>query len=267
MDLIGPQIGARHAFTGLRQCLFHIALVQHHTLYPRVVADRLLDIIHVGQFLIPGFPGYFQRLGSLHGLFFSQGNHTHEVTNHHHFDDARNMRDGRLVHLQQAVADKLATVQPGIGRADHPAMQHVRQAHVMHIDQLARGFGGDIHPGRGLAHQSIVLHRLERCIPGNAQHMALVLDQAGERTLAAVGAFDNAVFHQQGIRLYTQLLCGPGQQKTPRFSGCVAQRDRRDLNGGAGDGCALIRCAIGIPQHHAHLLQCQIQLFGHDLRQ
>ena len=94
MNLIRPQVAARHSFSGLLQCLLHIALVQNNTLDTRVVTNSLLDIRHVGEFLIPGFPRHRERLCGFYSLLFTQRHHAHKVADHHHFDHAGNMRNG-----------------------------------------------------------------------------------------------------------------------------------------------------------------------------
>ena len=99
--------------------------------------------------------------------------------------------------MQQAFTDKVATVQPGIGRANHPPVEHVGQTHVVHVGQLASGFGGNVYPRRGLTHQPIILHRLERRIAGDTHHMAFACDQFGKAQVTAIAVVDHAVFNLQ----------------------------------------------------------------------
>ncbi|MNC56215.1 hypothetical protein D3C75_1057960 [compost metagenome] len=77
------------------------------------------------------------------------------------------MGNGLLVHRQQAGADKLTAVIAGIRRPHHPAMQHVRQPHVVHIGGLAGGLGRDINACSAGADQPVFALRLERRIAGD----------------------------------------------------------------------------------------------------
>jgi hypothetical protein len=94
VNLVGPQIGARHTLTGLGQRLVDIAQIQHDPLDARVVANRLLDIAHVRQLVLPGLPTDIQLFGCLRRLFFPHRHYADEIADHHHFDDAGYMRDG-----------------------------------------------------------------------------------------------------------------------------------------------------------------------------
>ncbi|MNT44712.1 hypothetical protein D3C72_1812520 [compost metagenome] len=77
------------------------------------------------------------------------------------------MGNGRLVHRQQAGADKLAAVITGIGWPHHPTVQHVRQPHVVHIGRFAGGLGRDIDTRSAGANQAVFGLRLERRIAGD----------------------------------------------------------------------------------------------------
>ena len=51
----------------------------------------------------------------------------------------------------------------------------------------------------------------------------------------------------------------------PRLRGRLAQRDRGDLDGFAGDGRALIGNARGVAQHHDDARKGHVEFFGDDL--
>ena len=92
------------------------------------------------------------------------------------------------------------------------------------------------------------------------------LDQLSECQLAAIVTLDHPILYHQGVNLDTELRTSPCQEETPRFGRRIAQRNRRDLNGRTGNGGALVRRTGGVPQHHANLIQGQIQFFRNDLR-
>ncbi|MCY1419028.1 hypothetical protein D9M71_346030 [compost metagenome] len=107
------------------------------------------------------------------------------------------MGDGGFIHRQQAVADKVAAVMAGIGRADDPTVKHVGQAHVVHIGQLAGGLARDVYPCGATPDQAVVLDGLERGVVGNVQPEVLTLHQFGKAQRAAVTGDNRAVFNAQ----------------------------------------------------------------------
>ncbi|MNJ55073.1 hypothetical protein D3C77_505470 [compost metagenome] len=137
----------------------------------------------------------------------------------------------------------------------------------MDVGQLAGGFGGDVHACRSLTHQAIFAGGLEWRFAADAQANVLAGDQLGKTQLAAIGVAEYAPIQAQLRRVDLPLLGGQTAQMLARFSRSIAQGDGRDLDGRAGDGRALIGCALGVAEHHVHLLHVQVQFFGNNLRQ
>ncbi|MNF77301.1 hypothetical protein D3C84_594420 [compost metagenome] len=267
MQLVGPEVGPAQALAGRRQAALDIAPVQHGALDARIVANGLGHITQVGQLLRPGFPFHPQLAGRLDRLLFTLGDHAYEVADHHHRDHAGDMGDGGFVHRQEAVADEFAAVVAGVGRAHDPPMEHARQAHVVDIGQFAGGLGRDIHPRRATPHQPILIEGLQRRLAGDAQLVALVAHQVGEGQALAVAGNHLALLHSQLAHFHAEALCRLPQQEAPRLGGGIAQGNGGDLEGGAGDGGALVGCPFGIAEHHADLIHAQVQLLGDYLRQ
>ena len=175
------------------------------------------------------------------------------------------MRDRGFVHRQQAGADKLAAVVPGIGRPHHPAVQHVRQAHIVYVGGFTGRLGRNIDARGAGAHQAILRLRFQRRVAGNRQFDMTAGHQLGVAERLPLRAADHALLQRQLFHRRIEALRRLAQQPTARFGGGVAQRHGGDLQRGAGDGGALIRRAFGVAQHHSHLIHAQVQLFGDDL--
>ena len=89
-------------------------------------------------------------------MFFTLGHNAHKIPNHHHRPNTGDVRNRRFINRFQRVANKVAVVSPGVGRAHHTAMQHAGHAHVMHKSELAGNFGGYIHARRAAANHAVV---------------------------------------------------------------------------------------------------------------
>ena len=63
----------------------------------------------------------------------------------------------------------------------------------------------------------------------------------------------------------SQPLRGARHQKMPRLRGRLAQRHRRDLDGLAGDGRALVGNKRGIAEHDDDARKGHVEFFGDDL--
>ena len=267
MQLVRPQVTAAKALAGIGNAAIDITLVQHGALHTRVVADGLGDIAEVRQLGGKGLPADFQVMGGANGLFLALGHHADKVADDHHRDHAGHVGDGGFIDRQQAVADEVTAVVAGVGWADDPAVQHVGQAHVMHVGQLASGLAGDVHPSGTAPDQAVVLNGLERRIVGDVQLMVFALDQFGKAQCTAIAGDHRAFFNAQGFGGASKPLRGLLQQKTPRRGRRFAQRHGGNLQGSAGNGCALVRRPLGVAQHHVYLVHAQVQFFGNDLRQ
>ena len=268
VQLVRPHVGSLQHVAGAGQRLVHVALVNHLARGGRVVAQRLGHVAqrrHAG----PGLPAHDQLGSGLLGLFFALGHHTDEVADDHHGANAWNVRNRALIHRFERVANELAVVGPGIGRAHHATMQHAGQAHVVHKHRFAKGLGRNVHPRRALTHHAVLGHGLDGHVGIQVQHHAPAVQQLtivhAARRIAAHA--DTAGIDAQLVGRHLQALRRLGQQPGARLRSGLAQRYGADLDGGAGDGGALVGCAAGVAQHHVHLLHGQVQLLGHDLAQ
>ncbi len=271
MQLVGPDIGARHGLLGTGQRGVHIALVHQAALGGGVCADGLghgLGAVLAGK-TGPGLPAHGQAALGLFGLFLALGDDAHEVADHHHSADARDMGDGGLVHRFERVADEVAMVGPGIGRAHHAAVQHAGHAHVVHENQLAADLGRYVHARHGLPDHGVVgcglggrgLGQLQRGVRAGQQFAIGELACRLGRHLHQAGPY------LQRIGGHAQAHGSLGHQPVARLGRCRAQRLGVDLDRGAGNGGALVGRARGVAQHHVHPGQRHVELFGHDLRQ
>nr|GFC18322.1 hypothetical protein [Tanacetum cinerariifolium] len=85
--------------------------------------------------------------------------------------------------------------------------------------------------------------------------------------LATVARCNDAAFNDKRIHVHTPALRGLLQQEAPGLGRGIAQGNGGDLQRGAGDGCTLIRCPLGVAEDHRDLIHLQVQLLGDDLRQ
>ena len=176
VQLVGPHIGARQTLRRLGQCSVHIALVHQPALGGWVVAQGLLNIAEFRQ-SGPVFPLHAQLAHGLLGLFFALGNHPHKITDHDHRTHTGDVRDGRLVHRRQRVADEVTMVSPGIRGPHHTPVQHAGHTHVVHKHLLTADLGGNVHPLHALADEAVLAGRLQRGRQRQSQRDVLCLQQ------------------------------------------------------------------------------------------
>ena len=144
-------------------------------------------------------------------------------------------------------------------------MQHAGHPHVMHIDEFAGRLGRKVDARLRLADNGVGIRRLDRHVVGEFEPDGFIGDQFAIADAAIVVAADQAVFDREVLHRQFQPLRGARQQELPRLRGGLAQRDRGDLNGLAGDGRTLIGNARGIAQHHDDARKGHVELFGDDL--
>ena len=204
-------------------------------------------------------------------MFFALGNDADKVTDHQQLADAGDVSDRGFVHRLQRVADEVAMIGAGVRRPHHTAVQHAGHAHVVHKHQLAGGLGRYVHTGRTGADHAVIGRRLERRAKGQRQLDVLSCQQfaIGDRRTVCrcTGHADDAVADLQSPRIGVELLRCACQQPGPCLGCCGPQRLRMNLNGGTGDGAALVGGACGVAQHHVDTVQADVEFFGHDLSQ
>ncbi len=266
VHLVGPDIGVGEAGLGRGQGGVDVAGVPQRPPRGRVGADRLGRRVEVGQ-VGEGVPLDAQGPGGGLGLLLPLGDDADEVVDHHHLHQARDMGDRGLVHGGEAAADEGAAVAPGVGRPDHPTVQHARQAHVVDIGHAPGRLARDVDPRNRAADDAVGGRVLQRDVLVQHQHGRLPGDQLGigARTVGLAAARDLALDDDKVLDRQIQPLGRLFDQPSPRLGGGLAQGYGGELDRLAGGGVALVRGPGRVAQHHLDLTQGQVQLLGDDL--
>ncbi len=268
--MVGPDIIRPHFSMQRRQRGIRARIVAQHAVGFRVGLQRgrqrfRRQIRQAG----PGFPFGFQLAHGGDRLLFALGHDADEIVDHHQFHDARQVRDRTFIHRQQAAAQRGAAVGAYVRRAHHPAMQHAGQTQIVHVGQPTAHFGRNIDSGNGAADVAILLFTVQRHV--FIQRHVQILPA---RQLRIAQGTPRILGHKHLPRGRRQLVGrqfeGFGRQRRKHMSHLrrrLAQRHRRDLDGGAGDGRPLIRRALRIAQDHRDVLERRANFVGDDLRQ
>ncbi len=89
----------------------------------------------------------------------------------------------------------------------------------------------------------------------------------GQLAIVAAAGADHAFPGHQGGGVAAEDRGGQRQQPQTGLGRRLAQRDRRDLDGLAGDGRALVGAERAVAEHDGDLFEVQIEFLGDDLRQ
>lgn len=270
MQVIGPDIVDIERAVERAQAAVDAGIVAQHAILLGVGQERFTQDVRpqVGQ-RVPGFPLDLELAHGVDGLLLALGDYADKVTDHHQFDDARQVRDGRRVHRDQCVAQWRAGVGAGVGRAYHAAVEHAVQAQVVDIGQLAGDLGRDVHARGGLADITTGADRLEFDARVQGQVQVLPAGQFGVAQASCRASADvdlSALDPQPGNRLVEDFRRA-FQQPLAQLGGGLAQGQGADLEGRAGDGRALVRGSGGVAEDHPHLFEIDIQFVGDDLCQ
>ena len=268
MHLVRPHIAAQHRLRGTGDGAIDVALLGEHPLGRRVVAQRVLEVAqrrHAG----PRLPAHVERTHRGLCLLLALGDDADEVADHDGLHDAGQLRDRRLVHRLQRVADEIARIDAGIRRPHDAAVQHAGHTHVVHEDQLAGGLGGDVDAWDRLADDAVVVGRFQRRLRVDLQLDVAVLQQLGvaDAPLRLTAHAHGAVAHVELLDRRLQCRGCLLEQPCARGGRRLAQWHRMDLDRCAGDGRALVGGARGVAEHHVHAGERDIELLGGDLRQ
>ncbi len=268
VHLVGPDVGARELRGGAGQGRVDVALLGRHAALRRVVADRLLQVRQLRQGR-PRLPGDLQLAHRALGLILALGDHAHEVADHHHRDDAGDVRDRRLVDRLERVADEGPVVGARPGRPHDPPVQHARHAHVVHEDGLAGRLGRDVDARHRLADHPVLVGRLERHVGREHQLDVTPGDQlrVGDAPGRIAGRTDHPGLDLQRIGRHAEPRGSLLEQPGPGLGGCIAQGRCVDLDRGAGDRRALVGRARRVAQHHLDAVEGHVELVGRDLGQ
>ena len=179
------------------------------------------------------------------------------------------MRNGTLVHRLQRVPNEIAMISTGIRRTYHAAVQHAGHAHVVHVGQIAAHLAGNVHARHRGADHGVIGGRFGGRFVVEVQDLMAAFDECAisQAVLRVGNGTHHTALQLQSVDCHAQLLRRLCQQPLARLRCCSAQRPGMNLDGCAGNGGALVGRACGVAQHHVHLSQRHIELFGHDLRQ
>ena len=264
MHLVRPDIGALHRLGGSGDGGIDIALVDQRARRRRIGAQRGLDVLQVGQ-RRRRLPAHLELRGRLDRVFLALGDDADEIADPHHRHQPGNIAHRGLVDRDQAGADEIAGIDAGIGRAHHAAVQHAGHAHVVNIDQFAGRLGRQVDARHRLPDDAVGADGLDRNVVGEFEADGLAGDQFAVGDAAIVPAADQAVLDDEILDRQLQPLRGARDQEVPRLCRRLAQRHRRDLDGLAGDGRALIGNERGIAEHDDDAGKGHVEFFGDDL--
>ncbi|MEY9369027.1 hypothetical protein ABIE83_003645 [Bradyrhizobium diazoefficiens] len=179
--------------------------------------------------------------------------------------DAGNVAHRGFVDREQAGADERPGIDAGIGRTHDAAVQHARQADVVHEGQLARGLRRQIDPRHRLADDGVVADGLDGDVVGKLEPDRLAADQFAIADAAVVVPAHEAVFDLEvGLRQLQPLGCARDQE-VARLRRGLAQGHGSDLDGFTGDRGALVRHDSGIAEHDDDARKGHVELLGDDL--
>ena len=198
-----------------------------------------------------------QRFARLDCLFFALGHDTEEGAVPHHRNHARHRLGGRFVGAVELRA--IAR------RTDHPAVQHPRGAHVLHIHQAAGHLGRNVETRDGFSHDLVARERL-RCHLGRCFPIEIGVEFA-IADLAAVRRRDDAVGDLQLIRGHAEPLRREVDQNGASLGACHAQGRAAVLDRLAAGSLTLVRRLAGVAGDHPDASERQIDLLGGDLRE
>ncbi len=263
--VIGPDIGALARHIAFANATGKVAGLVQRAGRGGMVLQRLAQVAHVRQ-LRRHAPVHRQSLCDRPGLIGALRHHGQKIRIPHDGDEARHAPHGGFVIADKAVADEIAAVAPGIGRADDMAMHHAGHIHIVDIGMLAAQLLRQVTPPGLLADDAVLRRGLDCGAAIQRQVEAQTLQKLGIGEALALPVGESCL-KPQLIRRGVEAAGGLGSQNRTGLRGGKAQGDGGHLNGFGGNRRPLIRRQRRVAQHHAHGAERQIQLFGNDLRQ
>ena len=119
------------------------------------------------------FPDHLQLLRGTNRVPLVLGDHAHKIAFSNHARP-RNLTEGSFVYIQYLRAGPVHPLAPW---ADHAAMQHPGDAHVLHVGVLGADLRGSIVTREIRAHDLVLGGRLHRRRAGEGHVERLVADQ------------------------------------------------------------------------------------------
>ena len=160
-----------------------------------------------------------------------------------------------------------AVIEAGIGRPHHPAMQHARQANIVHIGPAAGCLGWNIDTWPGGPDDPVGRNRLQRRFWIDDQLDIGASDKIaeGQACILACDRPDDPALNNEIFQRKLEPLGRPAQQIVFCRRRCTLQRFRGNLDGLAGDGRALVGHGGCAAQHHRHAFKWNVEFFCDDL--
>ena len=265
VHMVGPDVRSVEPCLQAFQRGFDIALLGQKPRRRGMGAQGLTEIGKIGRRELAPVRLELQR--SFRRLLFALGNDANEIALHHHGADAGHVGDRVAIDSDQALADEIAGIHAGIGRAHHPAMQHARHADIVDIGEAAGDLGGDVDARDRAADELVLVDLLELGALGQRQQDALVGEQCveGDRRRGLALARDHAVAERDLVLATAERGRSQRDQSRPDLRRRDPYRERGDLDRLAGDGRALVGRVGGVAEHHLDRVEGEIELFRHHL--
>ena len=169
------------------------------------------------------------------------------------------------------MCDRLGAVAVGAlpARPHDAAVQHVGQAHVLHVHVFAARLVGDVDARHAGADQLVAVDRLLRRRAGELDVEWLVAEEGAVADRAARVAVDrhHAFRHDQAAGLHAEPGRGARQQRLPGLGGGGAQLRSAAVDRRARRGGALVRRHVGVELDPSQLAHVEVELFAGDLQQ
>ena len=210
-------------------------------------------------------PAHLQLRRRLDRVLLALGDDADEIADPDHGDQPRNIAHRSFVDRDQAGADKRAGIDAGIGRPHHAAVQHAGHAHVVDIDEFAGRLRRQVDARHRLPDDAVGADGLDRHVVGEFEADGFARYQFAIADAAVVLAADQAVFDREILDRQLEPFSRARDQKLPRLRRRLAQRHRRDLDGFAGDGRALVGHDSGVAEHDDDARKGHVEFFGDDL--
>ena len=209
--LVRTAVGRRCDMGSLRESFGRISPVCDHRV-GSLGRAHALEQVGIARQRRTFLPRHFECLRGLDGIPLALRNDTDEVALAH--DPSRDVLDRALVDAQGLRAGAIGALP---GWAHDPAMQHVRHAHVLHVQVCSTCLGRNIDARHLGANKLVAIDRLLRRSARELDVERLVADQraVGDRLGRVAVDRHDALRHHKASGLYTEPRRGERQQRLP----------------------------------------------------
>ena len=268
MQLIGPNVFAPEPFRRRAKRALHLALVDEDARARRMGGERRPRVGEIGRFRSFA-PFDAERPHRGLRLLLALRDNADEVADGDRHDNARQMRDRRLVDPDQRTPDMIAGIESGVRRPHDPTVQHAGNTHVVHINEPAGRLGRKVDAGQRRAHDPSLRGGLHGNVVGERETDARPPDQfaVGHTAIVVRLRPDDSVLDHEVGRRDAKGFRRPRDKEMARLRGGAPQRPRAQLDRLARNGRALVRRDGAVAEHHRDPHEGDVQLLGDDLRQ